>query len=163
MTDGGGRAGSEPRWGDDGRRVGPEPRWGDDGAGTVLAIALAGVVVLVGLVLGAVGAGVVARAGAQSAADLAALAAGDVLAMQLVLAGPESGVGSAGVSAACERADRVAARNGATLAGCTHEGAGVVLVHVSRATVLGAARAAARAGRSTQPPIPPAAEIGSLD
>ncbi len=125
------------------------PRWGDDeGAGTVLAIALSGVVVLIGLVLGAVGAGVVARSGAQSAADLAALAAGDVLALEIVLIGSVDHGGST-ASAACERAGRVAARNGAALDACAHEGGGVVVVHVSRATPIGPARAAARAGPRT--------------
>jgi len=116
---------------------------GDEGSGTVIAIALAGVVVLVGLVLAGVGAGVSARARAQSAADLAALAAGDVLATQLALAGAD---GPGGGEAACARASEVAARNGARLEGCVREPGSVVVVHVSRATPWGSALAGARAG-----------------
>ncbi|NLF03415.1 MAG: hypothetical protein GX593_00095 [Actinomycetales bacterium] len=120
--------------------------------GTVLAIALAGVVVLVGLVLAGVGAGVTARAGAQSAADLAALAAGDVLGLELVLSGESSGDLSGSVGpAVCERAREVAVRNGAVLEACEPQRDAVVVVRVSRRTPWGPASATARAGPSATP------------
>jgi len=118
---------------------------GDEGAGTVLAIALAGVVVLVGLVLAGVGAGVTARAHAQAAADLAALAAGDVLGLDLVLSGEPSG--AAGVRA-CDRAREVAVRNGAVLEACEPRSDAVVVVRVARRTPWGPTSATARAGPS---------------
>lgn len=107
----------------------------------MLALALLAVVGLIGLVLGGVGTGVVARARAQSAADLAALAAGDLLAIETLLAGV-----SPGSSEACDRARRVTARNGAELESCATEPGSVVVVKTSVDTVLGPARAAARAG-----------------
>lgn len=115
----------------------------DAGSGSVLVLAIVGVVLLVGLVLTGVGTAVTARAAAQSAADLAALAAGDVLALALVLGGES---GEPGESAACDRADEVARQNGGTLESCTHEGHGVVVVQVARQSSVGPARAAARAG-----------------
>jgi len=118
------------------------PVFDDAGAGTVLAVGLAGVVVLVGLVLGALGAATMGRTAAQSAADLAALAAADVLALEAVLgADPHGGAGRA-----CERARSVAARNGTVVEECSVEGSGVVVVRVVREQAVGAARAAARAG-----------------
>jgi len=112
---------------------------GEDGAGSVLVLAMLGVVVVLGLALGSLGAARVARAGAQSAADLAALAAADQLALGRVL-------GTSDVEGACARAREVAVRNGASVESCAHEGGGVVVVRVARVTSFGPARAAARAG-----------------
>ena len=120
----------------------------DDGAGSVLALAVAGVVVLMGLALAGVGAAVTGRAAAQATADLAALAAGDALALDLVLGGVP---GRTAEAAACSRAGEVARRNGGALASCAHEGHGVVVVEVTRQTPVGAARAAARAGPAGSP------------
>ena len=152
------------------------PPRGDEGAGSVLALAIVGVVALLGLLLGGFGAATVARTGAQSAADLAALAAGDSLALGLIAAGAgvdpssergfgagsslDAGAGwvassgvaggpSAAAERACLRAEEVARRNGASLESCTHEGQGVVVVHVSRSTPFGPALAGSRAGPSS--------------
>jgi len=107
------------------------------GAGTVLVLG----VVLVGLLVCSAGAvlgqAVVARHRAAAAADLAALAAADVL------------VGRA-AGDACGAAGRVAGRGGARLVSCRPAGEEVVVeVAVDVAGVLsglGPARAAARAG-----------------
>jgi secretion/DNA translocation related TadE-like protein len=77
------------------------------GAATVLAVALLGVLLLVGSALGVVGAVLAAHRTAQAAADLAALA----------------GAGAAGRSAdACGAAAATATANGARLTGCVVEG-----------------------------------------
>ncbi|WP_299035954.1 Rv3654c family TadE-like protein [uncultured Pseudokineococcus sp.] len=126
---------------EDGRREGGRRELGrlrgDCGAGTVLVVA----VVLAGLLVcsagAALGQAVVARHRASAAADLAALAAADVLVGR-----------SAGD--ACGAAVRVAGRGGARLLGCRPVGQEVVVeVAVDVAGVLGGlgpARAAARAG-----------------
>ena len=84
-------------------------RWRSDerGAATVLVLALAGVLVLVGAALSVVGALVVDHRTAQSAADLAALAAARTLA--------DGGD-------ACAAAARVADANGAGLVACVVSG-----------------------------------------
>ena len=84
------------------------PRRDDGGAGTVLVIAMAGLLmfVLVGLV--AVSGLVAAQRRAQAAADLAALGA----------AGAGAGA-DAGPEARCEEAARIAKANGAALTGCS--------------------------------------------
>ena len=106
------------------------------GSATVWTVALAGVLAAVGLAAVLVGAAVVARHRAGSAADLAALAA----ASRAVVGDP----------AACATAGEVAQANGAALTGCT-VGGGVVEVSVEvgvRLGPLGSRRAAAvaRAG-----------------
>ena len=78
-------------------------RAGERGAATVLAVSFLGVLVLVGAALGVVGAMVVAHRSAQSAADLAALAAAGALA--------DGGD-------ACAAASRLAGANGARLDSC---------------------------------------------
>ena len=108
----------------------------------MLALAILGVVAFVGLAVAGLGAAASARAVAQSAADLAALAAADVLALGVVV----DGVGATG---ACDRAVQVAERNGAVLEACVPEPGAVVVVRVSRGTPFGPARAAARAGPVT--------------
>ncbi|MFB9315750.1 Rv3654c family TadE-like protein [Nocardioides plantarum] len=77
------------------------------GAASVLVLALAGVLVLLGAALSVVGAMVVDHRTAQSAADLAVLAAARVLA--------DGGD-------ACGAAGRVAAANGADLTSCVVAG-----------------------------------------
>ncbi len=81
----------------------PRGRPAERGAATVLTIAFAGLLLLIGAALGVVQAMVVAHRTAQSAADLAALA------------GAEAELrGEAG----CAVAAAVAEANGATLTGC---------------------------------------------
>jgi secretion/DNA translocation related TadE-like protein len=86
---------------------------GEQGAGTVLAVAMIGIVVTV--TVGTAGAvGVVAgHRRAQSAADLSALAGATTL---------QSG------GDPCQRADAIAGRNGAELRRCQVDGAEVVVV-----------------------------------
>ncbi|MEX5719419.1 Rv3654c family TadE-like protein [Geodermatophilus maliterrae] len=107
------------------------------GSATVWAVALAGVLAAVGLAAVLVGAAVVARHRAGSAADLAALAA----ASRAVVGDP----------AACTTADEVAQVNGAGLTACTVGDGAVVEVSVEVGVRLGPlgtrrATATARAG-----------------
>ena len=81
----------------------PRGRPAERGAATVVTIAFAGLLLLVGAALGVVQAMVVAHRTAQSAADLAALA------------GAEAELRGAG---GCAVAAAVAEANGATLTGC---------------------------------------------
>lgn len=85
------------------------------GAATVLAVAMAGVLLLVGAATGVVGAIVVDHRRAQAAADLAALAAA---------AHPDPGRDP------CTTAARVATANGATLRSCRRDGPDVVVTVV---------------------------------
>ena len=98
-------------------------------------------VVVVALVLAttvaSLGQVVAGRARAQTAADLAALAAATRLRA------------TADVAGSCDLADQVATRNGAGLTGCGHEGAGVVQVTVGVRTPFGTTAASARAGPSS--------------
>ena len=87
---------------------------GQRGAATVLAVAMAGLLMLVGAAAGVVGAIVVAHRGAQSAADLAALAGAGALADP---AGRDP----------CAAAGEVAVANGAALTGCVVEASDVVV------------------------------------
>ena len=84
------------------------------GAATVLVVALAGVLVLVGAAAGVVGAIVAAHRAAQSAADLAALAGAAALA-------EHSGRDP------CTTASEVASANDAVLDSCAVEDADVVV------------------------------------
>ncbi len=77
------------------------------GAATVLVVAFLGLLLLVGAALGVVGAMVRAHRGAQSAADLAALAGASALAR-----GDDP----------CTEAAAIAVANGADLVACTPEG-----------------------------------------
>lgn len=103
------------------------------GSATVLVVAMAGVLMFVTVALAAVGGLVAAQRRAQSAADLAALAAAAAL-----------DVG------ACAEALRTATANGAGLDGCEVTGAEVrVIVSVAGPTMPGRdvrVRAEARAG-----------------
>lgn len=85
---------------------------GERGAATLLAVACLGVLVLVGAALGVVAAMVHAHREAQSAADLAALAAASALAQ-----------GRDG----CSAARHIAAANRARLDGCQIEGREVIV------------------------------------
>jgi secretion/DNA translocation related TadE-like protein len=108
----------------------------DAGGATVWVLAAGLLTVLVALGSAAAGAGVVARHRAQSAADLAALAA--------------AARAAEGEEAACGRADEIATVNGAHLVACRLEGFDVtVTAEVTPAGVAafaGSARASARAG-----------------
>lgn len=83
------------------------------GAATVVAVACAGVVLLVGAALGVASAMVVDHRRAQSAADLAALAG--------------ASAGQRGDDA-CAAAAELASENGASLIGCQFDGTDVVIV-----------------------------------
>ncbi len=113
----------------------------DRGAATVITLALAGVLLLLGAALGVVAALVVAHRTAQSAADLAALAGAQTLAAS---------------GDACGAASRTAAGNDAVLTGCTVEARDVrVTVEVTGPRWLGQAgdlTARARAGPVGYPP-----------
>ncbi len=83
---------------------GPRGSRGSRGAATVLGVAMAGLLLLLGVALAELGAVVVAHRRAQAAADLAALA------------------GASTPAESCAAAERVALANGARLASCTPEG-----------------------------------------
>lgn len=138
----------------------------DRGSGTVLVLGLLGVVVaLAGLVV-LVGAVVVARHHAESAADLAALAAAgsdgldgpDPVPAGVTLGGTGAGTGPGGPG--CRRAEAVATAGGGSLASCRRldDGSYVVRVVVpvtvtsSLLPAVGDLRATARA-RAGLPPI----------
>ncbi|GAA1515182.1 Rv3654c family TadE-like protein [Nocardioides humi] len=112
----------------------------DRGAATVLAVALAGVLLLVGAATGLVGALLVAHRRAQAAADLSALAAATSLAGRVAHPGRDP----------CTEATDVAAANGAALVSCRIDGREVVVeVRVTGPRWLGQDQdlvAAARAG-----------------
>jgi len=112
----------------------------DRGAATILAIAMAGVLLLVGAASGVVGALVVAHRRAQAGADLAALAGAAALSGRLGSGGGDP----------CARAARTAHDNGARLTSCQVEGTEVrVQVRVAGPRWLGQRDdlwAAARAG-----------------
>lgn len=118
-------------------------RWGDDrGSGTVLLVGVVAVALLLATTLAGLGQVVAARARAQSAADLAALAAATRL------------QATADIAASCDLADQAATRNGASLTGCAHEGVGVVRVAVGVRTPFGTTTASARAGPSSARTVP---------
>ncbi|WP_263510195.1 hypothetical protein [Actinotalea sp. M2MS4P-6] len=102
-------------------------------------------VVLVGLaLLGVLVGGLAARQSARTAADLAALAAAQALAV------PDGVALAPGVvlplDAACDRAAEAASRNGAALVACSAAGAREVQVTVRRDGPFGAVVAGSRAG-----------------
>jgi len=117
----------------------------DEGAGTVLVLGIAGALVLLAAATGVLGDAALARHRAEAAADLAALAAADVLLGRTT--GPDG--------SPCAAAARIAAVNGADITRCSPEAAtATVVVEVSvtprgPAAGLGHARAAARAGPGT--------------
>jgi secretion/DNA translocation related TadE-like protein len=120
----------------------PEPR--DGGSGTVLALCLVVVAVLLAGTATTLGHAVLARHQAETAADLGALAAATALLDPLSGNGP-------GTASACRRAERVVGANGARLLACReHPDASVTVqtaVDVSGLLAsAGPATATARAG-----------------
>lgn len=103
----------------------------------MLVVALVAVSVVLGGALGLMAGVQSARARAQTAADLGALAAAHRLL-----------TGGGGV---CARGQEAVERNGASFAGCTELGAGVVEVRAAVPSPVGAAVAAARAGPRPAP------------
>jgi secretion/DNA translocation related TadE-like protein len=120
------------------RRPGTRER----GAATLMVLAMAGLVLMIGAALGVVGAMVVAHRRAQAAADLAALAGA------VALARGDDG---------CVTAGEVAVANGGTLASClSAEGDVRVVVAVAGPHVLGQVAdlsARARAGSVSAGPM----------
>lgn len=105
----------------------------DRGSGTVLALALVAVVLLLGGALALLAGAHGAAGRAQAAADLAALAGAGVLPRE-------------GTSAACGVAEETAARNGARMVRCEPDGADVLRVDALVAAGAGEATRSARAG-----------------
>lgn len=93
------------------RRAGPRPR-DDAGAVTLLVVALAGLLLLIGSALGVVAAMVVAHRSAQAAADLAAIAGATAL---------QRGRDP------CAAAGEIAGHNGASLRSCEVSGRDVLV------------------------------------
>lgn len=117
---------------------------GQRGAATLLAVAMAGVLLLVGAATGVVGALVVAHRRAQAAADLAALAAAASLA----------GRGSGPLRAPCDVAGQVARANGARLGSCQVDGWEVLVeVRVTGPRWLGQDQDLAAAARAGPAPV----------
>lgn len=114
----------------------------DDGVATVLACICGLALVAVTTLVIQLGAAVVARHRAESAADLGALAG--------------AGVVLDGAAAACAEAARLVAANAASLDDCTVEGADVVVM-VSVAVRVGPLRGTA-AGRARAGPVADQAE-----
>jgi secretion/DNA translocation related TadE-like protein len=114
---------------------------GERGSATVWVLALSGVLAAIGMAAVLVGAAVVARHRATSAADLAALAA----AGQAVLGRP----------GACASAAEVAEANSAELTACTVGDDAVVEVRVSVPVRLGRLGVHEATGRARAGPVPP--------
>lgn len=110
----------------------------DEGSGSVLTLAVAAVVVVLAAALGLCLQATVARARAQSVADLSALAA--------AREAQRAAFGEPSVPDPCGRAAEVARHNGGRMTACTELPAGVVGVDVAVPMSLGDARATARAG-----------------
>ncbi len=123
----------------------------DRGSGTVLALAVIAMVVVITTALGLLAGAQAARGQAQAAADLAALAGASQLLRAAVdeSGGPGAGPGTATAStrsAACATATDASRRNGAQLTSCVCEPGGVLRVATSRRAAAGVATARARAG-----------------
>ena len=118
------------------RGTGLRGGWADEGSATVWALAVGVVIVAVAVASATVGAAIVARHRAQTAADLGALA----------------GAGRAieGEPAACARAEVVVADNGGRLVSCRLDGFDLTVIATvtpnGMAAVAGPARATATAG-----------------
>lgn len=121
------------------RRTDPD---GEQGSATVWVLALSGVLAVLGAACLLVGAAVVARHRAGTAADMAALAA--------------AGRAAVGDPAACGTAAAVARADGAALEGCDLAGGGVVSVRVRVTVRLGPFGAVPAFGRARAGPAPPA-------
>lgn len=122
----------------------------DTGSGTVVVVAVIAVLVAGAALLALVVRGQAHTATARAAADLAALAAAEAVALPdgVVLAG-SAGPGTA---AACERAREVARRNGARLTSCDVGVTGVVVT--ARTPGAWPGEASARAGPRSAVPGP---------
>ncbi len=92
----------------------PGTRRTDSGAATAAAVACLGLLLVVGLALGEVGAWFAAHRQARAAADLAALAGAGAL--------------SGAIGDPCATAGDVARRNGADVTSCTSDGTSVEVV-----------------------------------
>lgn len=110
----------------------------DQGSGSVLVLAVAGVLVVLAVALSLLAQATVARTRAQAVADLAAI--GGARAAQAATLTGDTAVD------ACARARQVAAHNGGRLLACDEATGGVVSVGAAVATVVGDARGTARAG-----------------
>ena len=116
---------------------------GDRGSATVWVLALSGVLAVVGLAAVLVGAAVVARHRASSAADLSALAA--------------AGRAVAGGDA-CGTAAEIAGANAAELTHCAVDAGAVVTVEVSVTARLGRLGAFSATARARAGPVPAGAD-----
>jgi secretion/DNA translocation related TadE-like protein len=116
----------------------------DRGAGTVLVLGIIAAVLTGAAMLAVLVRGQAVRQAARDAADLAALAGAQAIAVPDVVVLAPGVVPPA--ADACQRARAVARRNGADLSACTVEDGGVVRVVASRSTPWGEAAAEARAG-----------------
>jgi hypothetical protein len=134
------------------RRRGATTPVRDRGSGTVMALALIAVVLVLTSVIGLLAGAQSARGQAQAAADLAALAGASRLVQDSIAQSGthvHAGSGSVGTSAeraACMIADEAARRNGAQLTGCAVQPGAVLRVTTSRRAMAGLATATARAG-----------------
>ncbi|SDX70250.1 helicase/secretion neighborhood TadE-like protein [Modestobacter sp. DSM 44400] len=123
------------------------PDDGERGSATVWMVALAGLLAAVGMAAVLVGAAVIGRHRAGTAADLAALAA----AGRAVVGDPQ----------ACDVAGRVAAANGATVDSCTVAAGAVVEVRVRVPVRLGPLGVLDAPGRARAGPAPPKVTEGA--
>lgn len=128
-----------PERADDGER--------ERGSGTVLVLGLVAVTLLLIAAISVLVGAQSARAAAQVAADLGALAAAEQLAAAGIGTAPAVTSGAAH-GPACMLARAVVTANRATLVGCTVLRGGVVRISAERSSGLGTARASARAGPS---------------
>lgn len=117
----------------------------DRGSGTVLLLAVVAVVVVLAGLLAVLASAQAARARAQTAADLAALAGAQRIATPGGLALDPAAIGAADP---CTSVRDVAARNGARVLRCAAGTDGVVEVEVAVDAGAGAQSAEARAGPS---------------
>jgi secretion/DNA translocation related TadE-like protein len=130
------------------RRLQPDQR----GSGTVLAIALVAVTLVVIAGVALLGRAQAVRGAAQSAADLGALAAAQDLTLPSGAGGRAgTAMGFGAPDGACEVARAVVVANGSALTGCVLLGGGVVRVTTARPGGPGTGRASARAGPRDTP------------
>ena len=94
----------------------PSPRQTQRGSASLIGLALCAFVVIAALVTADIGALAVARARAETAADLAALAA---VTPHLAASGPSAPDNSSGLGSPAERAHLVATSNGAEVIACS--------------------------------------------
>lgn len=119
---------------------------GERGSATVWVLALSGVLAVLAAAVVLVGAAVVARHRAATAADLAALAA--------------AGRASLGSDDACLVAADAARANAAALTGCTVDAGAVVQVEVRVPVRLGVLGSHTATGRARAGPVAPAPGAG---